>query len=83
MSKALEGTNIEEIKEKTETLTNEFHTISAKMYEQAQAAQGAGPDMGGFDPNNMAGGGAQDNTAPPHDNVVDADYEVVDDKEKK
>lgn len=84
LSKALEGNNIEEIKEKTETLTNEFHTISAKMYEQAQAAQGgANPNMGGFDPNNMAGGAAQDNAAPRPDNVVDADYEVVDDADKK
>lgn len=83
LSKALEGNNMEEIKEKTETLTNEFHTISSKMYEQAQAAQGgAGPNMGGFDPNNMAGG-AEENAAPRPDNVVDADYEVVDDSEKK
>lgn len=71
LAKALEGTNIEEIKDKTEKLTQEFHTISTKMYQQAQAAQqaqaGADPDMG------QAAGG------PAGDNVVDADYEVVDD----
>ncbi|WP_027399345.1 molecular chaperone DnaK [Anaerovorax odorimutans] len=84
LSKALEGNNIEEIKTKTEALTNEFHTISAKMYEQAQAAQGgADPNMGGFDPNNMAGAGGQDNGSQQQDNVVDADYEVVDDEQKK
>ena len=71
------------IKEKTEALTEKFHLISTKLYEQAQAAQaaaggagmggqayGAGPDMGG-----AAGGQA----GPAGDNVVDADYEVVDD----
>lgn len=74
LSKALEGTNLEEIKEKTDKLTEQFHTISAKMYQQAQAAQGA-EGAAGFDPN--MGGQAQDD-APKHDNVVDADYKVVD-----
>ncbi len=79
LSAALEGNNIQEIKEKTEALTEEFHTISTKMYQQAQQAQGA---AGGFDPNNMGGMGdttAQDTSEPKPDNVVDADYEVVDD----
>jgi len=74
LSKALEGTNLEEIKEKTDKLTEQFHTISAKMYQQAQSAQGA-EGAAGFDPN--MGGQAQDD-APKHDNVVDADYKVVD-----
>ena len=75
----------DQIKEKTDALTEKFHLISTKLYEQAQAAQaaaggaagagmggqayGAGPDMG------AAGGQA----GPAGDNVVDADYEVVDD----
>lgn len=78
LSAALEAGNTEEIKAKTETLTEKFHTISSKMYQQAQAAgadpnmagaAGAGPDMGGTD----------DAAGPQGDNVVDADYEVVDD----
>jgi len=82
---ALEGTSVDEIKAKTDALTEQFHTISAKMYQQAQAAQGAagaGPDMNGMggaagagpDIGNMGG---QAQGADP--NVVDADYEVVDD----
>ena len=72
LSKALEANNIDDIKAKTEKLTEKFHTISAKMYQQAQAA-GANPDMGG------AAGAANDaGAAPKDDNVVDADYEVVD-----
>ena len=82
---ALEGTSVDEIKAKTDALTEQFHTISAKMYQQAQAAQGAagaGPDMSGMggaagagpDMGNMGG---QAQGADP--NVVDADYEVVDD----
>ena len=83
LSKALEGNNIEEIKDKTEKLTQQFHSISAKMYQQAQAQQGQGADgaTGGFDPNaGQAGGSAAG--GPAGDNVVDADYEVVDDDKK-
>ncbi|MBQ4595742.1 MAG: hypothetical protein IJB14_02115, partial [Firmicutes bacterium] len=74
----------EDIKAKTEELTEKFHTISAKMYQQAQAA-GMDPNMAGaagFDPNNMGGAGFDPNAGasagPAGDNVVDADYEVVD-----
>ena len=69
----------DQIKEKTEALTEKFHIISTKLYEQAQAAQaaagaaGAGPDMGA----GAGMGGAQ--AGPADDNVVDADYTVVDD----
>ncbi|HHV38393.1 MAG TPA: molecular chaperone DnaK [Tepidimicrobium sp.] len=65
LKKALEGDDIEDIKAKTEELTQEFYQISQKMYEQTQG-QGA---EGGAD----AGG--------DDDDVVDADYEVVDDDE--
>ena len=79
LSKALEANNIDDIKAKTEALTEKFHTISAKMYQQAQAAGAAGadPNMGAA---GAAGAGAADAGAQPKDdNVVDADYEVVDD----
>ena len=49
------------------------------MYQQAQAAgaTGADPNMGAA---GAAGAGAADAGAQPKDdNVVDADYEVVDD----
>ena len=80
LNNALQNGSIDEIKQKTEALTEQFHTISAKMYEQAQQAQGAA----GVDPNmaqNMGGMGADQTTQqqPQDDNVVDADFEVVDD----
>ncbi|MBE6030418.1 MAG: molecular chaperone DnaK [Clostridiales bacterium] len=89
LSKALEGNNIDEIKDKTDKLTEQFHTISTKLYQQAQAAQGAAggagfdPNMaGGFNPN-MGGAGFNPGAGAgpqgtPNDNVVDADFEVVD-----
>ncbi|MDO4393451.1 MAG: molecular chaperone DnaK [Bacillota bacterium] len=74
---ALEGGNIEDIKAKQEVLTEKYHTISTKMYQQAQqaGAAGPGPDMG-------AGVNPGEGTAPEGDNVVDADFEVVDDDKK-
>ena len=82
LKKALEANNPEDIKAKTETLTEKFHAISTKLYEQAQAA-GVDPSAAGFDPNMGAAGAGPDagaaNNGPAGDNVVDADYEVVDD----
>ena len=69
----LENGTADQIKEKTEALTEKFHLISTKLYEQAQAAQAAAGGAG-FDPNQATGG----QTGPADDNVVDADYEVVD-----
>lgn len=77
LSKALEANNIDDIKAKTETLTEKFHTISAKMYQQAQAA-GANPNTAGGAGPDMGAAGSE-NTQSNDDNVVDADYEVVDD----
>ncbi len=81
LAAALQTNDSAIIKEKTENLTEQFHTISAKLYEQAQAAQaqagagmGAGPDMGA-----AAGAGAAEDSAKP-ENVVDADFEVVDEE---
>ena len=69
-----DGEDLEAIKKATEELTQEFYAISSKMY-QAAGAQGG---TEGFDPNNM--GGANQGSAQHDDNVVDADFEVKDDK---
>ncbi len=95
---ALEGTDTNDIKAKTEALTEQFHIMSTKLYEQAQqqaganagAGAGAGfnPNMGGagFNPGAGFGGGASadagSGAGPNPDNVVDADFEVVDDDKK-
>jgi molecular chaperone DnaK len=71
LKKALEGDNIEEIKTKTEELTQEFYSISQKMYDQTQG-QGAG-----------TGTGADGEGHSENDDVVDADFEVMDDDDNK
>lgn len=76
LKNALEAGNIDDIKAKTDALTEKFHTLSAKMYQQAS--------QGGYDPNDGAGSFGEDDVSSDSDsstddNVVDADYEVVDD----
>ena len=80
LKKALESNNLDDIKAKTEALTEEFHVISTKLYEQAQQqAAGAGPDMGAGMGAGMGANPGQ-SSGPNPDNVVDADFEVVNDK---
>ena len=70
-----DGEDLESIKKAMDELNQEFYAISSKMYAQAGGQQGAE----GFDPNNMGGANADASTAHD-DNVVDADFEVKDDK---
>jgi molecular chaperone DnaK len=72
LKKALEGDNTEEIDKAAEELTNAFHGLAQQMYQAAQPQDGA---QAGEQPGNP-GDQAKD------DNVVDADYEVVDDEDK-
>ena len=71
LKKAVAGTNVEEIKLATDALVQASQETFGKIYQQ-QGAQGT---PGAGDPGAGAGA-AQD------DNVVDADYEVVDDDKK-
>ncbi|HLT56690.1 MAG TPA: molecular chaperone DnaK [Bacillota bacterium] len=72
LKKALESNNIDEIKAKKEALQEHVQQLTVKLYQQAQSAQQAGPQE------------EQNNTkAKADDDVVDADYQEVDDDEKK
>ena len=66
LKKALEGTDDARIKEETEKCTNVSYEVFGKIYQQ-QAQQ-----QPGAEPNPNAG------QQPPKDDVVDADYTVVD-----
>jgi molecular chaperone DnaK len=69
---ALKGTDTNAIKAATEELTKAFYSVSEKLYQQQGAPQG-GPDFSG---------GAAGGSSSGDPNVVDADYEVVDDDKK-
>ncbi len=72
LKKVIEANDYEAMKSKTEELTTALHAISAKLYQQAEG-QGAEADyqQGSADGGSNAGG---------DETVVDADFEVKDDK---
>lgn len=74
LSAALPSENLEEIKAATDELSEIVQQLSVKLYEQA--AQQAQQEQGGEGGDSGAGAG------PNKDNVVDADYEVVDEDKK-
>lgn len=74
VKEALKGTDLEAIKTATEELTKPLYEMSAAAY-QASEAQNPGAGQGA--PNAQAG-----EQAKKDDNVVDAEYKVVDDEKK-
>ena len=64
VKKALEGSDVNAIKEATEKLTTVFYSISEKLYTQANAAQ------------NATNANADDVKADDNGNVYNADYKV-------
>ena len=66
---------VADLKAAKEKLMNSANTLFQKVYEQAQAAGGAGPDMGAGAGPDMGAAGAQG--AGYGDDVVDGDYREV------
>lgn len=66
LKKASEGTDYEDMKQKTEDLTNEFYKITQKVYGQA----GGNPSEGNVN--------TDANKKDDGDDTIDGDYEVVD-----
>lgn len=71
LKKALESDNVDTIKAASEKLTEIAQQLSVKLYEQAAQAQ------------QQAGGAEGASAAGGKDNVVDAEYEVVDEDKKQ
>jgi len=71
LKKAIEANDFEGMKAKSETLTNAVYAVSAKMYQQSEGAA-PGAEAGGQSEGQSHQGG--------DDTVVDADFEVKDDK---
>lgn len=76
LKKTMEGTDVNMIKTGCEKLTEISYEAFGKIYQQQAAQQGAA----GADPN--AAQQANQSGDSSDDNVVDADYEVVDDDKK-
>lgn len=74
LKKALEGTDTEAIKAKSEELSKPLYEMTSAMYQQA-GDQGQPGAEAGPQPGQGAG--------PKDDNVVDAEYKVVDEEDNK
>ncbi len=72
--KAIESDDIDKIKQVTEELEKLSHSIAETIYKRTAQAQGAGPSETGQE---QAAG-----QAPADENVVEAEYEEVKDKNK-
>jgi molecular chaperone DnaK len=81
---AINRNDTDAMKRTYDDLQNKFQEISADLYKQASAAQGAqaGPQPG---PETQARGGAEEGaeTRGRDGDVVDAEFEVVDEDKKK
>ncbi|NOZ60581.1 MAG: molecular chaperone DnaK [Calditrichaeota bacterium] len=73
---AMKTENADQIKSSIEALNNAWNEVSAKLYQQQQTEASAGPQGGAEAEGTDAG--SQDSK-----NVEEADYEVVDDDDKK
>ena len=65
--------DVDEMKAAKEKLMESAQAVFAKMYEQAQGAQGAGPDMGTSQGPDMGAGFS----GASQDDIVDGDYKEV------
>ncbi|ECR3486096.1 molecular chaperone DnaK [Listeria innocua] len=70
LQEALKSEDFDAIKEKTDSLNEIVQNLSVKLYEQAAAEQ-------------QAAGGAEGQEAPQNDDVVDAEFEEVNDDDKE
>ena len=78
--KAMEAESVDDIKKAQEELEKASHKLSEEMYKAAQEqAQAAGGPEGA----QQGGPGAPGAEEKKEENVVDADYKVDDDKDKK
>jgi molecular chaperone DnaK len=68
LKSAMEGTDIQDIKQKSETLMRASHKLAEQMYAKAGAAGAAGAG---------AGAGPEEKAKKPEEEVVEAEFEEV------
>ena len=79
--KALRGDDMGEIRSAQEELSRTFSEAGQTFYAQSQAQPGAAPG-GGPEAGAAPGAGAQQGAGQKQDDVVEADYEIVDEGKK-
>ncbi len=79
---AINRNDVDAMKRTYDDLQNKFQEVSAELYKQASAQAGPrpGPQPG---PEAQPPGGAEEGAGKPEGDVVDAEFEVVDEDKKK
>jgi len=80
LREAMEGTDVQAIKSRSDELMKASHKVAETMYAQAGAAgagAGAGAEGAG-----AAGAGAEEQAQKPEEDVVEAEFEEVKDEAK-
>jgi molecular chaperone DnaK len=80
--KALRGDDMNEIKAAQEELSRAFGEAGQSFYAQNQQANEAGAGAAGGPQGGEPGPGATGSTGAPPEDVVEADYEIVDEDKK-
>lgn len=82
LRQAIEANDVDQMKSKMEALTTAMQEVSADLYSQAKASgEAAGDAASGAE--DSAGGAQQGgDSGASQDDVIDADYEMVDDEDK-
>jgi len=81
LKSAASGTDIEDLKKKTEDLKQASYKLAEEMYKNASKPADQQQGNAGNEQNNPDSDNKQKNSGPG-DNIEDADYEVVDDDKK-
>ncbi|MEI6873503.1 MAG: molecular chaperone DnaK, partial [Spirochaetota bacterium] len=83
LKKVMDGSDVELMKQKTETLKQASYKLAEEMYKNAAPSQGA---EGGPGPQGGSGGAGPQpgaSSGPASGSADDVDYRVVDEEEKK
>jgi molecular chaperone DnaK len=89
LKEAIKKGDADDIKAKVDALNSEMQAVSADLYSRAKAGRGGAPgaasgDAGAGEPSSAKGAEGEGKGAKPGDDgVIDADFEMVDDKDKK
>ncbi len=80
---AIKSGDADRMKSALEKANAGMQELSSELYSQARAKGGAGPQAGGQGAPGGAAGQGEEAKGKPEGDVIDADFEVVDDENKK
>ncbi|MFW5802301.1 MAG: molecular chaperone DnaK [Verrucomicrobiota bacterium] len=84
LKKAIENDDVETMKSVMNDLETKMHSFTEELYKQAQQEQASQAEAGGgAEQGGQQQGSSEDDEGSEDDTVIDADYHMVDDEDKK